>query len=179
MMWFRLFCVFFKIGLFAFGGGYTIVALAQSELVRKRRWITAGEMADFLAMGQTLPGILSVNFSLFLGNKLGGFSGSLAAVFGMVLPAVSVIMASAGVITAAENSAPLMHALAGIRIAVCVLIVNIAIGQARTAVRSPRAIVVALITCLWVLMGWTPAVPLVGAGLYGWGYYRTKRKVFR
>ena len=179
MMWFRLFCVFFKIGLCAFGGGYTIVALAQSELVRKRRWITAGEMADFLAMGQTLPGILSVNFSLFLGNKLGGFSGSLAAVFGMVLPAVLVIMALGGVITAAENFSPLMHALAGIRIAVCVLIVNIAIGQARTAVRSPRAIVVALITCLWVLMGWTPAVPLVVAGLYGWGYYRIKRKVFR
>lgn len=179
MMWFRLFCVFFKIGLFAFGGGYTIVALAQSELVRKRRWITAGEMADFLAMGQTLPGILSVNFSLFLGNKLGGLWGGLAAVIGMVLPAVLVIMALAGLITAAENYAPLMHALAGIRIAVCVLIVNVAIGQARTAVRSPRAGIVAALTFAWITAGLTPVLPLVAAGLYGWGYYRTKRKVFR
>ena len=178
MKFISLFFAFFKIGLFAFGGGYTIVALARSEFVSKRRWISDGELCDFLALSQTLPGIISVNFAAFLGNRQGGFIGSVFAVSGMVFPAVLAILLLAHLITEANNYPVLKSALAGVRIAVAVMLLTLTFSQARTVLKSRFGVLLAVSAFIWILFDLSPAVPLIIAGIAGWLFYRQKGKVF-
>ncbi|MDE6504035.1 MAG: chromate transporter, partial [Muribaculaceae bacterium] len=66
----QLFCSFFKIGGFTFGGGWAMISLIEKEVVDRRRWIDRGEFLDQLAIAQSLPGILAVNISVAIGDKL-------------------------------------------------------------------------------------------------------------
>lgn len=63
----HLFLMFFKIGLFTFGGGYAMLPLLQAEIVKKRRWATDEELLDLYSIGQCTPGIISVNVATLWG----------------------------------------------------------------------------------------------------------------
>ena len=62
--WVELTLTMLKIGLFTFGGGWSIVAQMQKEFVEKRGWLTAEELLDIVAMGRSFPGIMVVNTSV-------------------------------------------------------------------------------------------------------------------
>ena len=64
-----LFCAFFRIGLFTFGGGYAMLPLLQREIVEKKKWATEEEMLDYFAVGQCTPGVIAVNTATFVGFK--------------------------------------------------------------------------------------------------------------
>ena len=66
-----LFCQFFKIGLFTFGGGWSIVTQMQNEFVDKRRWVTEEELLDMVSVGRSLPGIMIANISVLFGYRVG------------------------------------------------------------------------------------------------------------
>lgn len=74
----NLFLTFFKIGSFTFGGGWAMISIIEKEIVDKHRWIERDEFLDLLAVAQSLPGILAVNISVAVGDKLRGMKGSLA-----------------------------------------------------------------------------------------------------
>lgn len=74
------------------GGGYVILPLLQSELVDKKGWIDSDELCEYYALGQSVPGIIAANVSIFTGYKLNGQTGALAAVLGVVTPAFLAIV---------------------------------------------------------------------------------------
>lgn len=74
------------------GGGYVILPLLQSELVDKKKWIDSDELCEYYALGQSVPGIIAANMSIFTGYKLNGQIGALAAVLGIVSPAFLAIV---------------------------------------------------------------------------------------
>ena len=78
-IYFQLFSTFFKIGLFTFGGGWAMISIIQREIVDKHHWIEQTEFLDLLAIAQSMPGILAVNISTVIGDRLRGFKGSLCA----------------------------------------------------------------------------------------------------
>ena len=78
----QLFLSFFKIGAFTFGGGWAMISIIEKEIVDKHHWIEREEFLDLLAVAQSLPGILAVNISVAVGDKLKGMRGSLAAAAG-------------------------------------------------------------------------------------------------
>ena len=87
----ELFCTFFKIGAFTFGGGYAMVALLEHEFVEEKRWLTREEFLDMVAIAESTPGPVAVNSATYIGYKLagvaGGFhSGSVPAVLCSHLP---------------------------------------------------------------------------------------------
>ena len=88
MLFLQLFWVFFKIGLFGFGGGYTMVSMIRMEVVDEYQWLTAGEYADLLAMSQMTPGPISINTATFVGFTQGGILGSIVATFALCLPSI-------------------------------------------------------------------------------------------
>ena len=57
----RLFLSMLKIGCFAFGGGYAIIALLEREFVAKRGWIDHGEFMDVVAIAESTPGPIAIN----------------------------------------------------------------------------------------------------------------------
>jgi chromate transporter len=88
MIWLQLFWVFFKIGLFGFGGGYTMVSMIRMEVVDEYQWMTAGEYADLLALSQMTPGPISINAATFVGFTQAGILGAVLATFSLCLPSL-------------------------------------------------------------------------------------------
>ena len=106
-----LFCAFFRIGLFTFGGGYAMLPLLQREIVEKKKWATEEEMLDYFAVGQCTPGVIAVNSAIF-------------ATLGIVSPSLVIITVIAALLSNFAHIAAVQNAFAGIRVAVCVLIFN-------------------------------------------------------
>lgn len=119
-----LFCAFFRIGLFTFGGGYAMLPLLQREIVEKKKWATEEEMLDYFAVGQCTPGIIAVNTATFVGFKEKKLSGAIFATLGIVSPSLVIITVIAALLSNFAHIAAVQNAFAGIRVAVCVLILN-------------------------------------------------------
>ena len=119
-----LFCTFFRIGLFTFGGGYAMLPLLQREIVEKKKWATEEEMLDYFAVGQCTPGIIAVNTATFVGFKEKKLSGAIFATLGIVSPSLVIITVIAALLSNFAHIAAVQNAFAGIRVAVCVLILN-------------------------------------------------------
>ena len=88
-----LFFQLFKIGLFAFGGGYTIIALLDDEFVKKRQWVDHDEFMSVVAIAESTPGPIAINVATYIGYKLTGWFGSVITTFAVVLPAFSIMYA--------------------------------------------------------------------------------------
>lgn len=86
-----LFLVFFKIGLFCFGGGYAMIPLIQDEIT-KYGWITAGEFYDIIAITEITPGAIAVNAATFVGERTAGIMGAAAATTGVILPSFILVI---------------------------------------------------------------------------------------
>lgn len=119
-----LFCTFFRIGLFTFGGGYAMLPLLQREIVEKKKWTTEEELLDYFAVGQCTPGIIAVNTATFVGFKEKKLSGAIFATLGIVSPSLVIITVIAALLSNFAHIAAVQNAFAGIRVAVCVLILN-------------------------------------------------------
>ena len=91
MTYFDLFFVFFKVGLFSFGGGYAILPLMQHEVVDVNKWISFKEFMDIVAVSQITPGPISINLATHVGYRIGGTLGSTIATTSVILPSIIII----------------------------------------------------------------------------------------
>ena len=86
-----LFLQMLKIGLFAFGGGYTIIALLDDEFVKKRQWIDHEEFMSVVAIAESTPRPIAINVATYIGYKLTGWFGSIVTTVAVVLPAFAIM----------------------------------------------------------------------------------------
>ena len=119
-----LFLTFAKVGVMTFGGGYAMLPILQREVVENKGWATEEELTDYFAIGQCTPGIIAVNTATFIGQKNKGVPGGIIATLGLVFPSLVIISMLAGVITQFSHLAWVNHAFGGIRVCVCILILN-------------------------------------------------------
>ncbi len=119
-----LFLTFFKIGAFTFGGGYAMIPILEREFVTKRGWITDEDMLNFVAIGQSTPGIIAVNMATFIGYQRCKFRGALAATLGVITPSVIIITIIAAFLAGFNENIYVQKALSGINIAVAVILVS-------------------------------------------------------
>ena len=94
-----LFFIFFKIGLFSFGGGYAILPLIQADVVDFHKWLNIQQFTDIVAISQVTPGPISLNSATYVGylvgNKAGIWNGILAGTIvtiGLILPSVTELL---------------------------------------------------------------------------------------
>lgn len=127
----ELFIVFAKIGGFTFGGGYAMLPILQREVVEKKKWATSEELMDYYAIGQCTPGIIAINTATFIGYKRKGIIGGIVATAGCVAPSLVIIMMIAAFINSFTHILWVQHALAGIRVCVCVLVLNAVLKLAK------------------------------------------------
>ncbi|HAO29758.1 MAG TPA: chromate transporter [Treponema sp.] len=118
----ELFAVFFKIGLFTFGGGLAMLPLLERELTSKRSWASSEELLDYYAIAQSTPGIIAVNVATFIGFKRKKIIGGIVATAGMVTPSLIIITIIAEFISNFEDIVWVQKALAGINVAVAALL---------------------------------------------------------
>lgn len=169
-----LFATFFKIGAFTFGGGWAMISIIEREIVDKHRWLDRQEFLDLLAVAQAVPGILAVNISVVVGDKLRGFKGSLAAALGTIAPSFMIILAIAMFLTPETiTSNPTLTAIfKGLRPAVVALIVAPVISSARAAHIGWKTcwIPAAVALLIWSKLPYVsnPILFIVLGGVLGW-----------
>lgn len=132
-----LFCQFFKIGLFTFGGGWSIVTQMQNEFVDKRRWVTEEELLDMVSVGRSLPGIMIANISVLFGYRVGKMGGVFAALIGLSLPSILVLTVVTYFYDAFKDHPLIARAMAGVRAAVAPIILAAAL-KLRAAALAER-----------------------------------------
>ncbi|MDA3799515.1 MAG: chromate transporter [Kiritimatiellae bacterium] len=125
---FQLFYVFFKISICTTGGGYAMLPMFRRELIEKHDWVTDDEILNYYAIAQSIPGIIAVNVATFVGHKKAGFIGAFAAVVGIVMPSLVIIIIIAIFFNKFNEILYVQKALLGIRIAVASLLSVIAYG---------------------------------------------------
>lgn len=120
----QLFLTFAKIGAFTFGGGWAMIAIMEREIVDKHQWLTKDEFMDQLAVAQSMPGILAVNISVAVGDKIAGTRGTVVSALGTILPSFLIILAIAIFLTPdiIKNNPTIAKIFKGIRPAVVALI---------------------------------------------------------
>lgn len=148
----KLFSTFVRIGAFTFGGGWAMISLIEREVVEKRKWIPREEFLDLLAVAQSLPGILAVNVSVAVGDKLRGRRGSLAAAAGTILPSFLIILAIAIFLTPdlIQHNRVISAIFRGIRPAVVALIVAPVITSGRAAKIGWKTVWIPVVTALLI-----------------------------
>lgn len=140
-----MFLTFAKVGVMTFGGGYAMLPILQREVVEKKGWATNEELVDYFAIGQCTPGIIAVNTATFIGQKNKGVLGGIFATLGVVFPSLIIISLLAGVIEAFSHLVLVQHALAGIRVCVCVLILNAVVKLYKKAVVDPVTLILFIV----------------------------------
>lgn len=176
-IYFQLFATFFKIGAFTFGGGWAMISIIEREIVDKHRWIGRDEFLDLLAVAQSLPGILAVNISVAVGDKLRGGRGSLCAAAGTILPSFMIILAIAIFLTPdiIKNNPIVSKIFMGIRPAVVALIIAPVITSAKAAKIGWKTVWIPASVALLIWSGWTfvsnPILYIVIGGTAGYLWY--------
>lgn len=87
-----LFLTFLKSGGLTVGDGYAIIHPLRRAIVETNGWMTADEFAEHLSLVQAMPGIFNVNFATYMGRQLLGWKGSAAALLGMLLPPIVILI---------------------------------------------------------------------------------------
>ncbi len=165
---FQLFLTFAKVGVMTFGGGYAMLPILQREIVDNKGWATEEELMDYFAIGQCTPGIIAVNTATFVGQKTKGFWGSIMATLGIVFPSLVIISLLAGVIEAFSHLVWVQNAFGGIRICVCVLILNAVVKLFKKAVLDiPTFAIFLLVTLGSIFISVSPVVFVAGAAVAG------------
>ena len=122
MRYVQLFTAFFRIGLFTFGGGMSMLPMLQKELVESKQWLTEEEILNYFAIGQCTPGIIAVNVATFCGYKRAGLSGAIVSTVGIVCPSWIVITLIAGSISRFSDIVWIQRAMKGVYVAVAALL---------------------------------------------------------
>lgn len=165
----KLFLAFAKIGAVTFGGGYAMLPILQRDIVKKHGWATDEELIDYFAIGQCTPGIIAVNTATFIGYKQRGILGSIFATLGVVFPSVVIISIIAAFITNYADIPTVQNALSGIRICVCILILESIIKLSKKSLVDKWTYIIFLsVLILSLLFDISSAILVLLAGFSGY-----------
>ena len=164
----ELFVTFMKIGGFTFGGGYAMLPMIQKEVVNSKKWATQTEVLDYFAISQVTPGVIAVNTATFIGYRMAGILGGIAATLGVIFPSMLILAIIAAFLNNFASMPVVIHAFNGIRACVCVLILTAVYNMAKKSVVDiPTALIflgVALVTIANVV---SPFVLVIISGFFG------------
>ena len=136
-----------------------MLPILQREIVDNKGWATEEELMDYFAIGQCTPGVIAVNTATFIGHKQKGILGGILATLGVVFPSLVIISALALVIEAFSHLQWVRDAFGGIRVCVCVLILNAVVKLYRKAVVDKATFVIFLLVALGAYF--TPLSPVL------------------
>ena len=144
MIYFQLFLSFLQIGAFSFGGGYAAMPLIQNQVVTLHGWLNLAEFTDLVTISQMTPGPIAINAATFVGTRIAGTPGALAATIGCVLPSCILVTLLAKIYLKYRNLSLIQGVLKSLRPAVVAMI---------------RAAGVSILdTAFWGLSGFTPVL---------------------
>ena len=163
---FQIFWTFFKISPVTFGGGFAMIPLIEKEVVEKRKWLKSEEVADVFALSQSVPGAVAINSATFIGQRIGGVKGAIAAMIGVSLPTFFIVLLLGVLYFFIQDHPKVVAAFISIRVSIVAIIVYAAIKIAKTAIvdKSTFGIMIIGIPALFFIH---PIIAIVVGALTG------------
>jgi chromate transporter len=124
MIFLKLFWSFFQVGLFSIGGGYASLRLIQQQIVEINGWLQMSEFSDVVTISQMTPGPVAINAATFVGIRVAGLGGALAATFGCICPSCVILLSVAHFYYKYKSLRLVRGVLDGLRPAVVALIAS-------------------------------------------------------
>jgi chromate transporter len=163
----ELSALFLKLGALSFGGPAAHVALMESEVVRKRRWLTQQQFLDMLGAANLIPGPTSTEMAINVGFVRAGYVGLCVAGASFILPAALITGALAWAYVRFGAMPQAISALAGIKAAV-ISVIAVAIWRlGKAAVKSLDLAVLGGLSLAAFFLKVNPIAILLGGGLLG------------
>lgn len=173
MLLLDIFISFSKVGIFAYGGGPSMIPLVQEEVVDVHGWMTIEEFTDALAMGYALPGPIATKMAAYIGYKVAHGPGLLVALFGTVFPSLIMMMVLGAFFWNYKDSPYVQATLKAVRPAVVGLLFVVVWEMFPKSVTSWHTGLIAVITFAAIsLLNVHPAVAIVASAVVGIALYR-------
>ena len=177
MIYLQLFLSFLQIGLFSFGGGYAAMPLIQDQVVTAHGWLSMPEFTDLITISQMTPGPIAINSATFVGMKIAGVPGAVAATVGCVFPSCVIVTLLARLYLKYRDMSLLQGILGSLRPAVGAMVAAAGISILITAfwggdqigsLESTRWWMVGIFAlCVLFLkkLNWNPIAVMLSAGV--------------
>jgi len=176
-LYWQIFSTFIKIGAFTIGGGYAMLPLIEREVVARKKWMTATEFIDRVAVSQSLPGIFAVNISILTGYRLKGNKGSIVAALGTILPSFVIILFIAMFFRQFNENEYVVKIFMAIRPAVVALIAVPVFSTAKETGINIRTVIIPVAAALLIwYWGISPVYVVLAAAIGGIVYGKLKTK---
>jgi chromate transporter len=165
---FQIFTTFLKIGPVTFGGGYAMIPLIEREVVEKRKWVRANDIADIFAVSESVPGAIAINSAMFVGYRIAGFLGAMAAMTGIMLPTFCIVVLLSIFFLRVQDNPNVEAAFVSIRATIVALITYAAYKIGKTAMVDKTTLGLIVITVMILLFVHIhPILLILGGGLLG------------
>ena len=169
--------VFFKLGLFAFGGPAAHIAMMEHEVVTKRAWMTREHYLDLIGATNLIPGPNSTEMTMHCGYQRAGKKGLFIAGISFIFPAVF-ITAILGYLYVLYGALPQVQPfIKGIQPAVIVIIASAVIKLGKKAVKNWELALLGSLFLAASLLGLDQVLVLFAGGLLGMCYFLIKSKM--
>lgn len=155
---FDIFWLFCRISSLSFGGGVT--AWIFREVVEQKKWLSQTDFLSALTLAQVLPGVNTVNMAVYIGQRLRGLAGSVAAVLGLIAVPFFAVIALASAYAAIQTVPTIQHVLDGIGAAAVGLLLSVGYKAVRTSRGAGALCVIFSIIFLVGVLRW-PMIPVV------------------
>ncbi len=170
---------FAKIGTLVVGGGYSMVPVMRHEVVNYRKWIDDNSMIECMALGQSLPGVITINTSVFIGYRVCGICGALSAAFGIVFPAFLIITLFAAAFEKLQNMEIVQNIMAGVRASVFALILASVFKLFKSSVKDIFQIMLFICVLLFMLFyDLSPIIAIIISGVIGYIIFIKRREKY-
>lgn len=156
---FQIFRFFFGISAVTIGGGYVMVPVIQ-RAVEKKKWISEDQFYDLFATAQSVPGPLALNTAVFVGRRVAGISGSLAAFLGIIIPPFVSILVFAAILDVVGQWKFIKGFLEGAFAVVPGLTAALAFNMVKKRRWSPLRAIMTVIGAIALILSGTWAVPV-------------------
>ncbi len=169
MVLLKLFLVFSKISLFAFGGAYSFLPLIEHEVVQNHHWLDKPEFLEIAGLTKLFPGAISIKFATYTGYKVAGVPGVIMANFANLLTPILFIMLISLVYSKYKDVSFIKAGLEMIQYAVFAMIISVAFQLVdRQHFFEPKHLLVIVVSFLLFIFTKThPGFVIIGAGLLG------------
>ena len=117
----------------------------ETEIVKKRKWLKSEEITDIFALSQTLPGAIAINSATFIGRRIAGVRGAVAALIGVSLPTFFIVLILGALYFFFKDSPKVEAAFLSIRVTVVAIIAYAGVRVAKAAIKDKTTLVITLL----------------------------------
>jgi chromate transporter len=175
--WLQMAWLFFKTGLFSFGGAYASIVFLERGAVQQHHWLTSSQLLDGVALSVATPGPFML-FTTFTGFLAGGLRGAIIATFFVFLPSFAFVLGGAPYIEMVRHNRWIQAFLLGASAAVVGVIVVVTLDLIPSALVDLPTIAIALTALLVIVVLKVDVAKVALGAMAGGSLYAAVRALF-